>query len=419
MKQLNTINQKLKTATKAKPELLSPAGDWTALYTAVEAGCDSVYFGVKSINMRHYAGNFDILELPKVMHYLHEHGKKGYLALNVVVHDAELEKIRKILESAKEARVDGIIAWDMAVLSIARELGLELHLSTQASVSNFEAFKAYAALGIERIVLARECTLWDITDIKNRAEKENVNCEVEVFIHGAMCVSISGRCFLSEYTFDQSANKGACIQPCRRKYKITDIDDESEYVIAEDYIMSPKDLLTIDFLDSIIETGADVFKIEGRMRSPEYVKVATESYRRAIDAYFDGTLDDGLKEELRSNLETVYNRGFSSGFYHGEPENWRARKLEHTHEKVMIGKVTRYFNKIGVAEIKINSYGIKQGDKLLFMGKNTPAEWVENYEMQMEGQSVLEAPKGSQVGIKLPFQVKPKDKVFLWRKKEM
>ena len=417
MKKLSTVNCQLSTKFRRKPELLAPAGDWETLASALEAGCDSVYFGVKSINMRHYASNFDVLELAKVMEKIHQKGCKGYLTLNVIVYSRELEKVKFILAAAKEAGVDGVIGWDAAVISVAHDLGLEVHLSTQASVSNFEALNFYVSQGVHRVVLARECSLCDIEDIKKRIVEEKLDCELEVFIHGAMCVSVSGRCFLSEYTFDKSANKGACVQPCRRKYKITDIDDESEYILAEDYILSPKDLCTIDFIDEIIETGANVFKIEGRMRSSEYVRVTTECYRTAIDAHFEGKFDNALKEELKSRLETVYNRGFSDGFYHGEPEDWRARKLEHTYDKLMIGRVTRYFDKIGVAEIKVNSYGISKDDKLLFMGNNTPAQWVENYQMQIEGKDVFSVEKGTSVGIKLPFAVRPKDKVFIWRKK--
>lgn len=403
----------------SKPELLSPAGDWTALYTAVDSGCDAVYFGVKSINMRHFAGNFDLLELEKVMAYLHEHGKKGYIALNVIVFDKELAKIEKILKMAKEAKVDGIIAWDMAVLAMAKRLDLELHLSTQASVANYEALKFYADMGVTRVVLARECSLSDIDEIKQKIIANKIDCELEVFIHGAMCVSVSGRCFLSELTFDKSANRGACVQPCRREYKIIDSDNESEYIVGEDYLLSPKDLCTIDFIDSIIESGADVFKIEGRMRSPEYAKVVTKSYRRAIDAYFDGSLDGTLKAELKADMQKVYNRGFSDGFYKGQVEDWITRKLEHSHEKKMIGTVSRFFNKIYVAEVKVNSYGISSGDKLLFMGKNTPAEWVNDYEIHLDGEAVNAVAKGNIVGIKLPFKVKPKDKVFVWRKKDV
>ena len=402
-----------------KPELLSPAGNWETLASALEAGCDSVYFGVKGINMRHYAGNFDVLELPKLMSKIHTAECKGYLTLNVIVYSSQLNKIRTILVAAKKAGVDGVVCWDGAVIAIANELGLEIHLSTQASVSNIEALKFYVAQGITRVVLARECSLADITQIKQMIKQKNTNCEIEVFIHGAMCVSISGRCFLSELTFDQSANKGACMQPCRREYKIIDTDNESEYVVGQDYVLSPKDLCTIDFIEQVIETGADVFKIEGRMRSSEYNKVVTQSYRKAIDAYFDGTLDEALKAKLKEDIATVYNRGLSNGFYKGTPKDWHARKLEHTHEKLMIGKVTRFFKKIDVAEVKVTSYGINKGDKLLFMGKNTPAEWVENYQMQIEGKVVESIEKETSVGIKVPFTVKPKDKVFIWRKKNM
>ncbi|MFH1504196.1 MAG: U32 family peptidase [Candidatus Omnitrophota bacterium] len=400
-----------------KPELAAPAGDWGSLYSAVEAGADSVYFGVKGLNMRNLAVNFDILELKKLMAVLHKSKKKGYLALNVIAFSKELTKIRKILKEAKKAKVDAVILWDMGVFALAKELGLRVHLSTQASASNYLALKNYSQQGVRRAVLARECGISDIKEIVLKLRKEKINCEVEAFIHGAMCVSISGRCFLSQYSFSKSANRGECLQPCRREFLITDIQDGHQYEVGRDYVLSPKDLCTIDFIDKLIEAGVSAFKIEGRIRSSEYAKVVTSVYRRAIDAYFNGKLTKPLKKKLKNELSGVYNRGFSSGFYLGAPKEPPSRELEHTHEKIYSGQITRFFKKIGVAEVKVSNEPIKKGDEILCVGKNTPASFAIVDNIQMNHKFVNEVKKGEAAGIKLPFIVKPKDKVFIRRKK--
>lgn len=401
----------------AKPELISGAGSWASLQSAIASGADGVYFGIKSINMRNLASNFDILEISKVMNLLHKNKRKGYLALNVIVYDEEISKVKKILFEAKKCSVDAVIAWDMAVISLAKEIGLKIHLSTQASVSNFLALKQYHQLGVKRVVLARENELKAIKKIIQKAKKENINCEVETFIHGAMCVSISGRCFLSEYSFSKSANRGECLQPCRREFLIKDTQGDCDYIIGKDYLLSPKDLCTIDFLDELIAAGISAFKIEGRNRSPEYVGVVTDAYRKAIDAFYENKLNDSLKSKLKKELKSVYNRGFSSGFYWGEPKNAISRKLENTHEKVYTGQVIKFYKKINVAEIKVFNEPIKEGDNILCIGKNTPASFakVDSIEINHKPIKILE--KGHVGGIKLPFEVKRKDKVFIWRKK--
>lgn len=308
-----------------KPELICPAGSWSNLVTAVDSGADAVYFGIRGLNMRAGADNFDILELPKIMNYLHERGKKGFLTVNVIIMDHELQKMEKILTKAKEAGVDAVILWDMAVLAKAKELGLTVHLSTQAGVSNERAVAFYAGLGVRRIVLARECTLEQIKGVTRAIEEKNIPCQIEAFVHGAMCVSVSGRCFMSAYTFGTSANRGRCKQPCRREFEIKDKKEtrrgQSEYVLGNDYVLSPKDLCTIEFIDQLIEAGIHSFKIEGRMRSVEYGKMVISAYRKAIDAYFEGGLTPQLKAELKEQVETVYNRGFSPGFYFGSPQD--------------------------------------------------------------------------------------------------
>lgn len=400
-----------------KPELLAPAGSWAALTTSVANGADSVYFGVKDLNMRHLASNFEISEIKKIMVSLHEKEKKGYLTLNTIVMTEELPKVKKILKVAKAADVDAVILWDMAVLKLAKEAGLRVHISTQASISNIEAVKYYAKLSASRIVLARECTLKDIKKIIQGIKKENIKCEIETFIHGAMCISISGRCFLSEYSFGKSANKGQCMQPCRREFYIKDVDGEAEYMLGKDYVLSPKDLCTIDFIDELIKMGVAAFKIEGRIRASEYTKVVTSVYREAIDAYYEERLGDFFKARLKTRLMTVYNRGFSSGFYFGHPQNACSRGLEHIYEKIFLGEVTRFFKRIGVAEIRLRNRSLSVGEHLLFIGRTTPANDAIVGEMQVDNKFVKKVKKGASAGIKLPFVVKPRDKVFLWQKK--
>jgi putative protease len=400
-------------------ELAAPAGDKAALKTAVNEGADSVYFGVKGLNMRNLAENFDLLEIKKVMQFLHAHKVRGYLALNTIALSNDLTKAEKILRAAKAAKVDAVILWDMGIFSLAKKMGLKIHLSTQAGVSNIEAVRFFVNAGVKRIVLARECTIADIKKIASLIKKEKLNCELEVFVHGAMCVSLSGRCFLSHHSFAKSANKGECLQPCRREYLIKDIENEAEYIVGRDYLLSPKDLCTIDFADQLIEAGVKAFKIEGRRRSPEYVKVVTASYRKAIDAYYGGELTDKLKATLKDDLSRVYNRGFSDGFYFGEPANWISRGLAQTHEKIFLGDVTKFYKKISVAEIIVRNSIVNVGQNLLFTGKNTPAAFAEVVEMQKDHQPVEKAGPGEYVAVKLPFEAHRGDKVFIWREKEI
>ncbi|MBN1869699.1 MAG: U32 family peptidase [Candidatus Omnitrophica bacterium] len=402
---------------KNKPELVCPAGDWASLIAAVENGADSIYFGVKGVNMRQMAGNFEISEMKKVVSCLHGHGKKGYLTVNTIVMNNELEKMRQILVEAKREKIDAVILWDLAVLSMAKELKLPIHISTQASVSNIKALEFYAGLGAERVVLARECTLEQIKEIKDQIHNKNIPCSIEVFIHGAMCLSVSGRCFMAYYTHGRSANRGDCTQPCRREYKIVSVDGDEDFIVGRDYVMSPKDLCSIDFIDQLIHAGIDAFKVEGRMRSAEYARVVTHVYRQAIDAHFEGRLNDGLKKEMKGRLREVYNRGFSSGFYFGKPDEAKSGRLGHTYQKIYVGEVKKHYKKISVADVLLRTDGLKKGDEILVIGKTTPACMAVVDEMQQNHVFVDEACKGAHVGIKLPFKTNPKDKVFLWKRK--
>lgn len=402
---------------KKMPELVAPAGDFGALKTAVKSGADSVYFGIKDINMRNFAVNFDVLEIKKIMEYLHENGVNGYLTLNTIIMNKELDKVKRVLEEAKKRKVDAVILWDMAVLSIAKELGLKIHLSTQASVSNAKALEFYSDLGVRRIVLARECTLNDIRRMIKYIKDHKLQCEIETFIHGAMCISVSGRCFMSQYIYGKSANKGECMQPCRREYFIKDVDEGIEYDLGKDYILSAKDLCCISFIDKLIENGIHAFKIEGRIRSPEYIKVVVSAYRRAIDTFFNGTLNDVYKKQLKQELATVYNRGFSDGFYFGPPEDAVSRELEHTHEKLFLGEVIKFYKNISVADIFVRNNSLSRGDTLLFVGKTTPASFAVANTLEVNHAPIEKVNRNQNVGVKLPFLVRRNDKVFLWRKK--
>ncbi|MDD5069648.1 MAG: U32 family peptidase [Candidatus Omnitrophica bacterium] len=398
-----------------KPELLVPAGDWPSLIAGAESGADSLYFGLKSNSMRQEASNFDSLELPKVMAYLHKLKLKGYLALNTFIRNQEITKIRTVLEMAKKSSVDAVILWDMAVFSIARDLNLEVHLSTQASVSNIEAVKFFAKLGAGRIVLARECSIEEIKQIVQSIDREKINCQIETFVHGALCLSVSGRCFLSEDSFSKSANRGECLQPCRREYEIVDKGNELSYRLGHNYILSPKDLCMIDCLDLLIDCGIDCFKIEGRMRSAEYTKIVTLAYRQAIDAVFNGNYTENLKIELLNRLKMVYNRGFSKGLFFGQPKDGFSHSLEHTKIKVFLGTVKKFYKKISVAEIEIVNNSLKKGDQLIFLGKKTAAKMMTATEIESNHLSVNEAVKGVKIGLKVPFKVNRGDKVFLWK----
>ena len=271
-----------------KPELIAPIGNWPMLRAAIKAKADAIYFGVKQLNMRMTAQNFELSELKKVVAECHKNKVKAYLCLNTIVYDNEIEKLKKILLEAKKVKVDAIICWDLSVLKEANKLKIPIHLSTQASVSNYDSAEYYyKKFNVKRITLARELTLEQIREIIKKIKKNKLKLEIECFIHGAMCLSISGRCFLSQEIFNKSANRGLCLQPCRRKYIVYEPEDKYKLALGEDFILSPKDLCTLPFIDKLIEVGINAFKIEGRNRSPEYVKTTVECYREAIDAIME------------------------------------------------------------------------------------------------------------------------------------
>ncbi|HOI28963.1 MAG TPA: peptidase U32 family protein [Melioribacteraceae bacterium] len=395
---------------RRKPLLLAPAGNWTMLNTAISAGADEIYFGVKDLNMRAKANNFDISELPEIVSACREKNVKTHLTLNSIVFEHELEQLDRIVKAAKSAGVDMIICWDHAVIMKCREYGIPFCISTQASISNSQAALYFENLGAGRVVLARECTLDKIIEIKQKT-----NVEVEVFIHGAMCIAVSGRCFMSHEIFDKSANRGECIQPCRREYEIIDKDDKYSMIVGEDYILSPKDLCTIGFIDKLIEAGIDAFKIEGRKRSPEYIGKTVSVYREAIERYFSNTLSREKKEDLENELKKVYNRGFSPGFYLGQPGSESYAKSYGsiaTTRKVYAGKVVNYYKKSKIAQIKIEAEKISSGDLIYITGNTTGNLEISVGEIYKDDLLIATAEKGDNVTIQCGERVREFDKVY-------
>lgn len=390
------------------PELLAPAGDATCLRAAIKAGADAVYFGVDALNMRAAAQNFGSADIAGVAAQCHAAGVRCYLTLNTIVFSHEESLVRSIL-SAALGHVDAVICWDPSVIALCRELGHVIHVSTQASVANVAAARFYRDLGAERIVPARECTLEEVCRI--RAE---TGIEIEAFVHGAMCVNLSGRCFLSQDIFNKSGNRGACLQPCRREYTITELEEGEQLVVGSGYVLSAKDLCTIPFLDVLIEAGLDAFKIEGRNRNPEYVDTVVRCYRRALDAHAAGALTPTLKETLVADLRKVYNRTFSDGFYFGRPiaEFCTGRNSQATHRKEGVGKVINYYKQAGVAEIEVTSNTFAVGDELMIQGPTTGVVISRVAEIRCEEESVPRALRG-RVTVKVTQRVRAGDSVYL------
>lgn len=403
---------------KNKPELLAPVQDYTSLTAAIENGADAIFFGIKGFNMRAGAKNFTEKDLSKIAKIAHRNNVKAYLAINIIIYDNEVKKVFKLLRKVKEAKIDAIICWDFSVIQIAKKLGIEIHISTQASIANSMSAEFYRKLGAKRVVLARECSLEQIKEIK-----KHTKAEIEVFIHGAMCVSVSGRCFMSQFLYGKSANRGECQQPCRRKYLIKQIDGGKELELGEDYVMSPKDMCTIDFIEKIIDSGVSSLKIEGRNRSSEYVAVVTRSYRTIIDFIFSEKKRDKvfyeklsiLKKELNESLKTVYHRGQSSGFYLGKPMNeWTDEEgNKATERKIQVGKVLDYYKKVGVAEVLISNKSISVGSTLLFQGPTTGSKREKVGFLEIDHKPVKKASKGQKVGVKINSLVRENDEVYM------
>ena len=393
-----------------KSELVAPAGDWTMLRAGVNAGADAVYFGLKELNMRMAANNFLISDLKKITSFCHKNNVKTHLALNSIIFNDDLKKLDRVLAAAKKSKIDMIICWDMAAVEKVIKMDMNVCLSTQASVSNSESAKFFKRIGVKRIVPARECSLEQIKQIKK------TGIELEVFVHGAMCVSISGRCFLSHYLYGKSANRGECMQPCRYEYNVIDKEKNKELILGNNYVMSPKDLCTIMFIDQLIDNGIDAFKIEGRKRSPEYVRVVTECYKQAIELHKNDILTDDAKLKLLEKLKSVFNREFSTGFYLKPPNEddfTNTGGSSATTRKVYIGKVVNVKKKTVL--IKIESECLKKGDTISIQGPDTGVMIQKIDEIHVNNKLVKIASKSEIAYIYLDSIVNKNDKVYLIR----
>jgi len=390
---------------------MAPAGDWTMLRAAVNNGADAVYFGLDKLNMRAKAANFTVDQLPEINSFCKEHKVLTYLTLNTIVFEEELEELEEIIIAAKKNGVDRIICSDLAVADLCYKHEFPFCISTQSSISNSLAADVYKRMGAVRIVLARECSLAEIKKIRVKTD-----LEIEAFVHGAMCIAVSGRCFMSHHLFGKSANRGECIQPCRREYEVYDPAIDKSLVIGEDYIMSPKDLCTIEFIDQLIEAGIDSFKIEGRKRAPEYVAKAVSVYRQAINLYFEGNLTKEKKMDLLTELEKVYNRGFSSGFYFDVPSSEEYAGVEGskaTTRKSYVGKVLNYYKEIEVAHILMESGQLKTDDEILIMGETTGVLDIKLEKFSVNDKENSIANRGDEITLKVPSLVRRNDKVYL------
>ena len=414
-------------------EIMAPVGSRESLAAAINAGADSIYFGIENLNMRARSANtFTIDDLREIAATCDEHGVKSYLTVNTIIYDEDIALMRTIVDAAHEAGISAVIAADVAVLEYCNRIGQEVHLSTQLNISNAEALKFYARFA-DVVVLARELNLKQVAAIYKTIQEEQI-CgpkgeliRIEMFCHGALCMAVSGKCYLSLHELGASANRGACMQVCRRGYDVKR-DEEPTYLLNDKestielevdnkYVMSPKDLKTIRFMDEMMEAGVRVFKIEGRARGPEYVKTVVECYREAIDCYLDGTLTEEKKDEWDERLRTVFNRGFWNGYYLGQRlgEWTRHYGSNATERKIYAGKGIRYFSNIGVAEFLVEAAELHVGDKLLITGHTTGAMYVTLDEARVNLKPVDTVKKGAHVSFKVPERIRPNDKLYIMR----
>ncbi|WP_321334192.1 peptidase U32 family protein [uncultured Bacteroides sp.] len=401
-------------------EIMAPVGSRESLAAAIQAGADSIYFGIENLNMRSRSSNtFTVDDLREIAKTCDEHGMKSYLTVNTIIYDNDLTLMRTIVDAAKEAGISAVIAADVAVMNYARTIGQEVHLSTQLNISNVEALKFYA-LFADVVVLARELSMEQVAEIYRQIKEENIcgpNGElirIEMFCHGALCMAVSGKCYLSLHEMNSSANRGACMQICRRAYTVHDKDTDVELEVDNQYIMSPKDLKTIHFMNKMMDAGVRVFKIEGRARGPEYVRTVVECYKEAIQACLDKTFTDEKILAWDGRLQTVFNRGFWDGYYLGQRLGEWSKNYgsEATEKKVYVGKGIRYFSNIGVAEFLVEAAEVKVGDKLLVTGPTTGAVFVTLDEARVDLKPVDVVKQGERFSFKIADKIRPSDKLF-------
>ena len=413
---------------RSEYEIMAPVGSRESLAAAIQAGADSVYFGIGALNMRaHSASAFTINDLREIAQTCHQHGIKSYLTVNTIIYGEDLPLMREIIDAAHEAQVSAVIASDVAVMQYCRQVGVEVHLSTQLNISNIEALTFYAQFA-DVVVLARELNMDQVAEIHRQVMERHV-CgpsgqlvRIEMFCHGALCMAISGKCYLSLHAANRSANRGECIQICRRSYTATDNETGYQLDIDNKYIMSPKDLKTVRFIDRLMESGVRVFKIEGRARGPEYVYTVVSCYKEAIQAVLDGTFTEERKDQWDQRLATVFNRGFWDGYYQGQlMGEWNKNYGSNaTERKVYVGKGTKYYSKLGVAEFTVEATTFQVGDRLLITGPTTGAMYIDEVkEIRFDLKPVETAKKGQRISIAVPDKVRPNDKVFVIKIEEL
>lgn len=404
-------------------EIMAPVGSWESLAAALHAGADSIYFGIEGLNMRAKSVSmFTVESLPKIASLCREYGAKSYLTINTIIYDDDIVLMRQMADAAKSAGISAVIACDVAVMEYCNSIGLEVHLSTQLNISNTEALKFYSRFA-DVVVLARELNLDKVSKIYKAIVDEKITgpkgelIKIEMFCHGALCMAISGKCYLSLDNANRSANRGACMQTCRRSYIVKDKERDVELEIDNQYIMSPKDLKTIGFIDRMIESGVRVFKIEGRSRGADYVRTVVEAYNEAIEAVLSGRWSEEVSRSWDEKLATVYNRGFWNGYYLGQTMGeWSNRYgSQATERKVFAGKVIKYFSNAGVAELLVQATEILSGEKLLITGPTTGAVYVAMTEPWVDGKQVTKASKGDHVTVKVAEKVRENDKLYVVR----
>lgn len=401
-------------------EIMAPVGSRESLAAAIKAGAGSVYFGIGQLNMRsHSANHFTIDDLREIAATCDKHGIKTYLTVNTIIYGEDLNAMREIVDAAKEARITAVIASDVAVMAYCAEKGVEVHLSTQLNITNIESLKFYARFA-DVVVLARELNMEQVAEIHRQIVEQHI-CgprgeliRIEMFCHGAFCMAVSGKCYMSLHDANRSANRGECVQICRRSYTVTDNETGNQLEIDNKYIMSPKDLKTVRFIDRMMEAGVRVFKIEGRARGPEYVHTVVSCYKEAIASVLDGTYTEEKKDRWDERLATVFNRGFWDGYYQGQKMGeWNKHYgSSATERKVLVGKVMKYFSKLGVAEVAVEATDFAVGDKLLITGPTTGALWLNADEIRFDLKPVEQALQKQRVSIPVPEKVRPNDKLF-------
>lgn len=405
--------------TASDIEIMSPVGSYESLMAAIQGGANSVYFGIGHLNMRSKSSkNFTLDDLKEISSIAQKNNLRTYITLNTVIYDEELDEMKKIVDAAKENKITAIIASDQSVIQYANEAGMEVHMSTQTNITNISAVKFWSNFA-DVMVTARELNLGQVKEITQEIEKQQIKgpsgnlVQIEVFAHGALCMAVSGKCYLSLDNLNSSANRGACLQQCRRPYHVTD-DDGIELLVDNEYIMSPKDLKTLDFLDKILDAGVRVLKIEGRGRSADYVKTVTQVYREAANAYFEGTFTKDKLATWNAQLATVYNRGFWDGYYLGRKiGEWTQQYgSQATKKKVYVGKVTNYFSKLGVAEIKMETHDLNLGEEIKILGPTTGVVEEVVKEIRVELKTVDKTVKGEDCSIPVKELVRRGDKVY-------